>query len=82
MRYLALSLLIALPLTAYAGNIKYTNFIRAKVYQVVNDPDGPHYVVLASIIYCNITKPEMPVEAMVVSGIDGINRDSRHQRSV
>lgn len=42
--------------------------LSAKGYQVVNDPDGAHYVVLANIVYCNITKPEMPVEAMVASG--------------
>jgi hypothetical protein len=40
----------------------------AKGYQIVNDPDAAHYVVLANIVYCNITKPEMPVEAMVASG--------------
>ncbi len=40
----------------------------AKGYQVVNDPDSAHYVLLANIVYCNITKPEMPVEAMVASG--------------
>ena len=105
MRYLTLSLLIALPLTAYAGNIKDTDLISsnnfflppstektvfiqarnssdnqevsfhdlaarlsAKGYQIVNDPDSAHYVVLANIVYCNITKPEMPVEAMVASG--------------
>lgn len=42
--------------------------LAAKGYQVVNDPDGAHYIVLANIVYCNITKPEMPVEAMVASG--------------
>lgn len=42
--------------------------IAAKGYQVVNDPDSAHYIVLANIVYCNITKPEMPVEAMVASG--------------
>ncbi len=42
--------------------------LSAKGYQIVNDPDRAHYVVLASIVYCNITKPEMPVEAMVASG--------------
>ncbi len=105
MRYVILPLLIALPLTAYAGNIKDTDLISsnnfflppstektvfiqarnssdnqevsfhdlsarisAKGYQVVNDPDRAHYVVLANIVYCNITKPEMPVEAMVASG--------------
>ena len=40
----------------------------AKGYQVMNDPDSAHYIVLANIVYCNITKPEMPVEAMVASG--------------
>lgn len=105
MRYLALSLLIAIPLSAHAGNIKDTDLISsnnfflppstqktvfiqarnssdnqevslhdlgarltAKGYQIVNDPDRAHYVVLANIVYCNITKPEMPVEAMVASG--------------
>lgn len=105
MRYLALSILLLLPLTAYAGNIKDTDLISsntfflppstqktvfiqarnssdnqgvsfhdlgprlaAKGYQVVNDPDGAHYIVLANIVYCNITKPEMPVESMVASG--------------
>ncbi|MDX2251211.1 MAG: complement resistance protein TraT [Nitrospira sp.] len=42
--------------------------LSAKGYQVVNDPDSAHYVVLANIVYCNITKPDMPVEAMVASG--------------
>lgn len=42
--------------------------LSAKGYQVVNDPDSAHYIVLANIVYCNITKPEMPVEAMVASG--------------
>ncbi len=42
--------------------------LTAKGYQIVNDPDSAHYVVLANIVYCNITKPEMPVEAMVASG--------------
>lgn len=105
MRYLALLTLIAIPLTAYAGNVLDTDLISsnnfflppstqktvfiqarnssdnqevslhdlgarlsAKGYQVVNDPDSAHYVVLANIVYCNITKPEMPVEAMVSSG--------------
>lgn len=105
MRYLVLPLLIAIPLSAHAGNIKDTDLISsnnfflppstektvfiqarnssdnqevsfhdlsarisAKGYQVVNDPDRAHYVVLANIVYCNITKPEMPVEAMVASG--------------
>ncbi|HEU5408587.1 MAG TPA: complement resistance protein TraT, partial [Nitrospira sp.] len=26
----------------------------AKGYQVVNDPDSAHYIVLANIVYCNI----------------------------
>jgi len=105
MRYLVLPLLIAIPLSAHAGNIKDTDLISsnnfflppstektvfiqarnssdnqevsfhdlsarisAKGYQVINDPDRAHYVVLANIVYCNITKPEMPVEAMVASG--------------
>ncbi len=105
MRYLVLPLLIAIPLSAHAGNVKDTDLISsnnfflppstektvfiqarnssdnqevsfhdlsarisAKGYQVVNDPDRAHYVVLANIVYCNITKPEMPVEAMVASG--------------
>lgn len=105
MRYVILPLLIALPLSAHAGNIKDTDLISsnnfflppstektvfiqarnssdnqevsfhdlsarisAKGYQVVNDPDRAHYIVLANIVYCNITKPEMPVEAMVASG--------------
>ena len=42
--------------------------LSAKGYQIVNDPDNAHYIVLANIVYCNITKPEMPVEAMVASG--------------
>ncbi|TKB68827.1 MAG: hypothetical protein E8D52_07535 [Nitrospira sp.] len=105
MRYLAFPLLLLLPLSAYAGNIKDTDLISsnnfflppstqktvfiqarnssdnqevslhdlgarlsAKGYQIVNDPDGAHYVLLANIVYCNITKPDMPVEAMVSSG--------------
>jgi hypothetical protein len=42
--------------------------LTAKGYVIVQDPDVAHYVVLANIVYCNITKPEMPVEAMVASG--------------
>jgi hypothetical protein len=105
MRYLTLSLLIVLPFTAYAGNIKDSDLISsnnfflppstqktvfiqarnssdnqgvslndlgarltAKGYQVIQDLSAAHYVVLANIVYCNITKPEMPVEAMVASG--------------
>ena len=105
MRYSLLPLFIALPLTAYAGNIKDTDLISsntfflppsthktvfiqtrnssdnqgvsfhdlgsrlaAKGYQVVDDPGSAHYIVLANVVYCNITKPEMPVEAMVASG--------------
>ena len=40
----------------------------AKGYQIVDDPGAAHYVVLANIVYCNITKPEMPVESIVASG--------------
>jgi hypothetical protein len=109
MRYLALPIvLLALPLTAYAGNIKDTDLITsntfflppstqktvfvqarnssdnqdvsftdlgarltAKGYQIVQDPDAAHYIVLANIVYCNITKPEMPVESIVASGYGG-----------
>ena len=42
--------------------------LTAKGYQVVQDPAVAHYIVLANIVYCNITKPEMPVETMVASG--------------
>ncbi len=105
MRYSVLPILLALPLTAYAGNIKDTDLIssntfflppttvntvfvqarnasdnqdvtlhdlgtrlNAKGYQVIQDPDAANYIVLANIVYCNITKPEMPVETMVASG--------------
>ncbi len=109
MRYLALPIvLLALPLTAYAGNIKDTDLITsntfflppstqktvfvqarnssdnqdvsftdlgarltAKGYQIIQDPDAAHYIVLANIVYCNITKPEMPVESIVASGYGG-----------
>jgi hypothetical protein len=105
MRYVQLLILIALPLNAYAGNIKDTDLIAsntfflppsthktvfvqarnssdnqgvsfhdllsrltAKGYEVVQDHSAAHYIVLANIVYCNITKPEMPVEAMVAGG--------------
>ncbi|MDP3092617.1 MAG: complement resistance protein TraT [Nitrospira sp.] len=105
MRYVLLLSLIALPLSAYAGNIKDTDIIAsntfflppsthktvfiqarnssdnqgvsfhdlvsrltAKGYEVVQDHSAAHYIVLANIVYCNITKPEMPVEAMVAGG--------------
>jgi hypothetical protein len=42
--------------------------LTAKGYQIIQDPDAAHYIVLANIVYCNITKPEMPVEAIVASG--------------
>ncbi len=42
--------------------------LTAKGYQIIQDPSAAHYVVLANIVYCNITKPDMPVEAMVASG--------------
>jgi hypothetical protein len=42
--------------------------LTAKGYEIVQDPSAAHYVVLANIVYCNVTKPEMPVEAMVASG--------------
>ncbi len=45
--------------------------VTAKGYQIVQDPNAAHYVVLANIVYCNITKPEMPVEEIVASGYGG-----------
>jgi hypothetical protein len=42
--------------------------LTAKGYQVVQDHTIAHYILLANIVYCNITKPEMPVEAIVASG--------------
>lgn len=45
--------------------------LTAKGYQVIQDPSAAHYVVLANIVYCNITKPEMPVESIVASGYGG-----------
>jgi hypothetical protein len=42
--------------------------LTAKGYQVVQDPDAANYIVLANIVYCNVTKPELPVEMMVASG--------------
>lgn len=45
--------------------------LTAKGYQVVQDHDTAHYVVLANIVYCNVTKPEMPVEAIVAGGYGG-----------
>lgn len=105
MRYLAFHILLLLPLTAYAGNIKDTDLITsntfflppstantvfiqarnssdnesvsltdlgtrltAKGYQIIQDPSAAHYIVLANIVYCNVTKPEMPVENIVAGG--------------
>ena len=42
--------------------------LTAKGYEVVQDHSAAHYIVLANIVYCNITKPEMPVEMMVAGG--------------
>lgn len=42
--------------------------LTAKGYQVIQDHTAAHYILLANIVYCNITKPEMPVEAIVASG--------------
>lgn len=42
--------------------------LTAKGYQVIQDPGEAHYIVLANIVYCNITKPEMPVENIVAGG--------------
>jgi len=42
--------------------------LTAKGYQIIQDPSAAHYVVLANIVYCNVTKPEMPVENIVAGG--------------
>ncbi len=42
--------------------------LTAKGYQIIQDPSAAHYIVLANIVYCNITKPEMPVESIVAGG--------------
>jgi hypothetical protein len=42
--------------------------LTAKGYRIVQDHTAAHYILLANIVYCNITKPEMPVEAIVASG--------------
>lgn len=42
--------------------------LTAKGYRVVQDHTAAHYILLANIVYCNVTKPEMPVEAIVASG--------------
>jgi hypothetical protein len=105
MRYLVLPVLLSLPLTAYAGNIKDTDLITSntfflppstantvfvqarnssdnqsmtltdlgsrltvKGYQIIQDPSTAHYIVLANIVYCNLTKPEMPIEHIVAGG--------------
>ncbi|MGQ0812478.1 MAG: complement resistance protein TraT [Nitrospiraceae bacterium] len=42
--------------------------LSGKGYQVVQDHTAAHYVVLTNIVYCNLTKPELPVENIVSSG--------------
>ena len=42
--------------------------LAAKGYQIVQDHTAAHYVLLANIVYCNVTKPELPVEAIVAGG--------------
>jgi hypothetical protein len=42
--------------------------LTAKGYQIIQDPSAAHYIVLANIVYCNVTKPEMPVEDIVAGG--------------
>lgn len=42
--------------------------LSAKGYQIIQDPSAAHYVLLANIVYCNVTKPEMPVEDIVAGG--------------
>jgi hypothetical protein len=42
--------------------------LTAKGYQIIQDPSAARYIVLANIVYCNVTKPEMPVEHIVAGG--------------
>jgi hypothetical protein len=42
--------------------------LTTKGYQIIQDPSAAHYIVLANIVYCNVTKPEMPVEYIVAGG--------------
>jgi len=42
--------------------------LTAKGYQIIQDPSLAHYIVLANIVYCNVSKPEMPVENIVAGG--------------
>ena len=42
--------------------------LTAKGYLIIQDPGAAHYSVLANIVYCNVTKPEMPVENIVAGG--------------
>ena len=42
--------------------------LAAKGYQIVQDHTAAHYVLLANIVYCNVTKPDLPVEAIVAGG--------------
>ena len=53
--------------TAVALN-DLTARLTAKGYRIVQDPNTAQYVVLTNIVYCNLTKPELPVETMVASG--------------
>ena len=43
------------------------NRLTAKGYQVVKDHRTAHYLLFTNIVYCNQTKPDLPVE-MIVSG--------------
>jgi hypothetical protein len=42
--------------------------LTAKGYQIIQDPSAARYILLANIVYCNVTKPEMPVENIVAGG--------------
>jgi len=42
--------------------------LTVKGYQIIQDPSAAHYVILANIVYCNVTKPEMPIASIVASG--------------
>ena len=48
--------------------------LSSKGYHIVQDPNAAQYVVLTNIVYCNLTKPELPVEDMVsiMSGLHGL----------
>lgn len=44
------------------------NRLSAKGYQVVNDHQTAQYLLFTNIVYCNQTKPDLPVEVIVSGG--------------